>query len=247
MLVWKRGYVSTSSYPALRSSYTCTSMCGHEWTRGCSRDEGGGQYLSASRARAERCDSVAFAMRGVVGLWRVAGGHMGSTRASGWGVAVQEVRRTLWRDEGLSSKLHKSCNSDFTSLARVYEDVFTRGGPTKLESYIHNIYKFQRLLNRDGVNRCAYIVGYPGAPCRARPQAHRGPGIGTRLGPLALPPPRPSGSLPLVSPRHGRALVGSDQALCTSRVHQQHPSLRPSSSTTFHLDKSSLSRRFIGD
>ena len=41
-----------------------------------------------------------------------------------------------WRDEGLS------CNSDFTSLARVYEDVFTRGGPTKLESYIHNIYKF---------------------------------------------------------------------------------------------------------
>ena len=67
----------------------------HVWTRGCSRDEGGGQkYLSASRARAERCDSVAFAMRGVVGLWRVAGGHMGSTRASRWGVAVQEVRRT---------------------------------------------------------------------------------------------------------------------------------------------------------
>ena len=149
-----------------------------------------------------------------------------------------------WRDEGLS------CNSDFTSLARVYEDVFTRGGPTKLERKVthpqHRTFiNSNDSRNRDGVNRCAYIVGYPGAPCRARPQAHRGPGIGTRLGPLALPPPRPSGSLPLVSPRHGRALVGSDQALCTS-VHQ-HPSLRPSSSTTFHLDKSSLSRRFIGD
>ena len=182
----------------------------------------------SSRAMRLRC--ICNARRG--GAWpggtRVAHGQAG-------GELQSRKYDERWRDEGLS------CNSDFTSLARVYEDVFTRGGATKLESY-----KFQRRSSTaTGVNRCAYIVGYPGAPCRARPQAHRGPGIGTRLGPLALPPPRPSGSLPLVSPRHGRALVGSDQALCTS-VHQ-HPSLRPSSSTTFHLDKSSLSRRFIGD
>ena len=154
-----------------------------------------------------------------------------------------------WRDEGLSCTILTSRHS------HVYTKTCSRAGGQRSSNgklRIHNIYKFQRLPQpRRSKSLCVYR-GLSGRPLPGpAAEAHRGPGIRTRLGPLsalAPPPLAPRGPSPWSPHGTAGALVGSDQALCTSssRVHQ-HPSLRPSSSTTFHLDKSSLSRRFIGD
>ena len=210
----------------------------------------------SSRAMRLRC--ICNARRG--GAWpggtRVAHGQAG-------GELQSRKYDERWRDEGLS------CNSDFTSLARVYEDVFTRGGPTKLESYIHNIYKFQRLLNRDGVNRCALVriswaIRAPLAGPGRRRTGDPALGPGSALYRPSPPPPRPSGSLPLVSPRHGRgtrrqqsstlhiegpstSILASiifnhlplGQVVIKSEIHRRlSGDQSPSSSTTFHLDES---------
>ena len=63
LLVRIRGYVSTSSYPALRRY-----MHEHMWTRLPSSGRWASIYLQVG-ARAERCDSVAFAMRACGWHW----------------------------------------------------------------------------------------------------------------------------------------------------------------------------------
>ena len=190
----------------------------HMWTR---LQQGRGRravfICKSGSSRAMRLRCICNARRG--GAWpggtRVAHGQAG-------GELQSRKYDERWRDEGLSS------NSDFTSLARVYEDVFTRGGATKLESY-----KFQRRSSTaTGVNRCAYIVGYPGAPCRARPQAHRGPGrgpFGTRLGPLSgigprPPPPSPLGVPPLGLPT---ARQGHSSAAIKHSAHRGSINIHP--------------------
>ena len=137
----------------------------HMWTR---LQQGRGRravfICKSGSSRAMRLRCICNARRG--GAWpggtRVAHGQAG-------GELQSRKYDERWRDEGLS------CNSDFTSLARVYEDVFTRGGPTKLESYIHNIYKFQRLL-RAGPRRSKSLCVYRGLSGRPLP----GPAAGAQ-------------------------------------------------------------------